>query len=109
MHQPKSVTILPDAVHIQWDDGKECAYAHRDLRGECPCAHCVHELTGKRMVGRDQVTATVEALDWLTIGRYAIQFLWSDGHQTGLYPYNLLRELCTRETRDGAKAEKSAS
>lgn len=109
MIQPKNVNILPDGIHIQWDDGKECAYNHRDLRGECPCAHCVHEMTGKRMVGRDQVPATVEALDWMQVGHYALQFLWSDAHQTGIYPYTLLRELCTRETREGAKAQKSTS
>jgi DUF971 family protein len=29
------------------------------------------------------------------VGRYAIQFHWSDGHSTGIYTFEHLRELCT--------------
>lgn len=36
----------------------------------------------------------VEALDWMQVGRYALQFLWSDAHSTGIYPFTLLRHLC---------------
>jgi DUF971 family protein len=28
------------------------------------------------------------------VGRYALQFSWSDGHDTGIYSYALLRRLC---------------
>ena len=103
MNQPKTVNILPDGIHIEWDDGKDCTYAHRDLRGECPCAQCVNEMTGKRMVGKNQISPTVEALDYLQVGRYALQFLWSDTHQTGIYPYTLLRSICSGEKVTGAK------
>jgi DUF971 family protein len=28
------------------------------------------------------------------VGRYAIRFHWSDGHSTGIYTFEHLRELC---------------
>jgi DUF971 family protein len=29
-----------------------------------------------------------------SVGRYAIRFHWSDGHSTGIYTFEHLRELC---------------
>lgn len=103
MHQPKNVTIRPDGVHIEWDDGHMGHFPHRVLRGECPCASCVHELTGKRMVSTKDVPEDVEALDWMTVGRYAVQFLWSDAHDTGIYPYELLRRACRCDACEKAR------
>ncbi len=94
MPQPKTVAIRPDGIHIEWDDGHQGYHPHRDLRAECPCAGCVHEMTGQRTVGLDQVPEDVEALDWTTVGRYALQFLWSDAHDTGIYPFKLMRDVC---------------
>ena len=94
MHQPKDVNLRPDGIHIQWDDGHEGYHPYRHLRLECRCATCVHEMTGQKMIAVDKVPADVEALDWMTVGRYAVQFLWSDAHDTGIYPYETLRKLC---------------
>ena len=27
------------------------------------------------------------------VGRYAVRLIWADGHETGMYPYEYLREL----------------
>lgn len=92
---PKAVEIKPDAVRIEWEDGHVSFYPHRYLRASCRCAACVHETTGRRMVTYEDIAADVQALDWMTVGRYALQFLWSDAHDTGIYPYVALREeLC---------------
>lgn len=98
MAQTKQVEIRPDAIHIEWADSHVSDYPHRYLRGTCPCAACVNEMTGKRMVGIQQVPEDVRALDWMPVGRYGLQFLWSDGHDTGIYPLAALREnLCLCE------------
>ncbi len=95
MVQPKKVDLTPTSVHVEWDDGHVSDYPARYLRGSCRCAGCVNELSGRRMVGVQQVPADVQALDWMILGRYALQFLWSDGHDTGIYPYVALRDdLC---------------
>ena len=98
MAQPKDVALRPDGIHIAWDDGHQSFHAHRFLRGECPCAACVHEMTGRRVVFAKDVPADVEALDWIQVGRYAVQFLWSDAHETGIYTYDLLRRICQCDT-----------
>ena len=95
MVEPANIELQPNGIHIEWDDGHSSDYPHRQLRGECRCAACVNELSGRRMVGYDDVPEGVQALDWMTIGRYALQFLWSDAHDTGIYPYTVLRhEIC---------------
>jgi len=94
MPEPRIVRLLHEGVSMLWDDGHYSLYPHRFLRGNCPCAHCVQELTGKRVIGILDVPETVRALDWMTVGRYALQFLWSDIHDTGFYPFWLLRTLC---------------
>ena len=91
--QPVDVQLLLDAVHIRWDDGHETVLEHRYLRSQCGCAACVHEMTGQRLITIADIRSDVMALDWMQIGRYAIRFLWSDLHDTGIYPYEVLRAL----------------
>ena len=93
--KPREVVITPELITIQWEDGHTSPFPHRYLRSWCSCAHCVQEGTGQRIVGYDDVAADVQAVDWLQIGRYALQFLWSDAHYTGIYPFDVLRKLCT--------------
>jgi DUF971 family protein len=35
------------------------------------------------------------------VGRYALAFEFSDGHQTGIYHFDLLRQLCECESCRG--------
>jgi DUF971 family protein len=81
-------------LRIEWADGRTCRYGAAALRRVCPCAQCVNEYTGERMLDPASVREelTVETLD--LVGRYALTFRWSDGHRTGIYSFRLLRELC---------------
>ena len=81
-------------LRIKWGDGRVCHYEAAALRRVCPCAQCVNEMTGRRMLDPQSISddLTVETLD--IVGRYALTFRWSDGHQTGIYSFRLLRELC---------------
>lgn len=94
MHRPTHVRLDADGIHIAWDDGHGSRYPHRLLRGQCPCAACVQEMTGVRMVFESDVPEDVGALDWMQVGNYALQFLWSDEHMTGIYSFEYLRRLC---------------
>ena len=79
---------------ITWADGHTSEYASVYLRGRCPCAHCVDEITGERKVGPLQVVPDVTLQKIAPVGNYAVQLEWSDGHRTGLYSFELLRSLC---------------
>jgi ATP-binding protein involved in chromosome partitioning len=81
---------------IEWSDGKRSTYAPRALRGACPCAACVDEVTGRRRVGPESVREDVRVAAVSAVGRYALQVLWSDGHDTGLYGFGYLRETAGR-------------
>ena len=91
---PEGIKHLPDGIHIRWSDGHQSYCGHRHLRSQCGCAHCIEEMTGRRIIVLADIPKDVEALDWMQVGRYALQFLWSDAHGTGFYPFKMLRELC---------------
>lgn len=91
---PKHVRVLPEGVAISWQDGHEALYGHYDLRVRCACATCVGEWPNQRGIDVRSVPRDVRAVEYLTVGNYALQFLWSDFHATGIYPYRMLRDLC---------------
>ncbi len=85
------------ALRIQWQDDHVSEYAPRALRLACPCAGCVDEMTGRRILRPENVDPGVHPLEINYVGRYALRFRWSDGHDTGIYPYEFLRRLCPCE------------
>jgi ATP-binding protein involved in chromosome partitioning len=92
--EPSKVDLSdPVTTLITWSDGKTLRYPNRFLRSQCPCANCVDEDTGHRILQLEQVDPQVRVTAYETVGRYAIQFAWSDGHSTGLYPFESLRKL----------------
>jgi DUF971 family protein len=90
----KDVKLENDGVVISWSDGHVSHYPHRELRIDCACAACIEEMTGRQILDVLSVPADIFAVDYLEIGRYAIQFAWSDGHATGIYPFTMLRKIC---------------
>ncbi|MCZ6677869.1 MAG: DUF971 domain-containing protein [Candidatus Poribacteria bacterium] len=105
--QPKTLKKLGNTgFHIVWKDEHESEYTYPHLRRLCPCAECsmtrhsgrdVHSLFGPEGVGEVSLIAVpddIRALDIELVGRYAIQFTWSDGHSTGIYSFETLREIC---------------
>lgn len=81
-------------LRIRWKDGHVSEYEPRALRLACPCAGCVDEMTGERMLTPEMVNPGVYPEQIQYVGRYALQFFWSDGHETGIYPFDYLRKLC---------------
>ena len=78
---------------IRWKDGGESSWLPRSLRLACPCAGCVDEMTGRRTLAPERVPEDVYPLAIEYVGRYALQFVWSDGHSTGIFPFEYLRRL----------------
>ncbi len=91
-----------DKLRIVWNDGHESVYPVRSLRLACRCAHCVEEFTGRPLLKADGVPRDVKPIRLQPVGRYALQFEWSDGHDSGIYTYEYLRELCPCERCAGA-------
>ena len=95
---PKKVDIsLSRGVEIVWEDGHVSHYALDYLRRRCPCATCraapqaaIAEPANPFPMYKPAPKLTnVE-----TVGRYAVRLFWADGHSTGLYSFDYLREIC---------------
>lgn len=92
---PGKVELADQGIRIEWKDGHRSIYPHRFLRLRCPCAHCVDEWTRAPRLDPDTVAQNIQAVDYMDIGNYAIQFLWSDTHYTGIYTHDFLRSVCS--------------
>ncbi len=94
-YTPTSIAPTPDGtqLRIEWADGGHSELKPFDLRLACPCAGCVDEMTGKPILDPSRVHANVYPEEIHYVGRYALQFNWSDGHTTGIYPFEYLRQM----------------
>ena len=99
---PRRIRQEPPAkVVITWSDDSQTSYSSAFLRNNCPCATCTghgvkpaprfpeEHATSLPVLGQQMVRVTGAQ----QIGHYAVQFRFSDGHDTGIYPYDYLREL----------------
>ena len=89
------VEIDGQSIHLKWTDGHESDFTATFLRINCGCAECVEEWSHRKLLDPATVPADLRAEDYLMVGKYAIQFLWSDTHYTGIYTYQHLRSICT--------------
>ncbi len=91
--EPVRVEPTEDGAHLRivWRDGHVSEYTPRELRLRCRCAGCVNEFTGAPLLDPSAVPADVHPLQIRRVGRYALGFDWSDGHTTGIYPFDYLR------------------
>lgn len=92
---PKEIS-QPNAneIRILWNDGHQSLYSAYQLRLACRCAVCVDEMNGKPRLSPDSVPKDLFLLSTDPVGQYALRFLWSDRHSTGIYTFEYLRSLC---------------
>jgi len=80
-------------ISIKWSDDAETRYHAAQLRRSCPCASCVNEWTGEKMLKDESVSNDIIIDSTSVVGRYALNFHFSDGHETGIFSFNYLRKL----------------
>jgi len=104
---PKKVRVMKTegtGVEIDWKDGHHSAWSFAWLRNACPCATC-HEERDKsgRAVGVAKpkaqtllvmYEAPVRPVEVTPVGKYALKFKWTDGHESGIYSWEYLRRVC---------------
>ncbi|MBS1792598.1 MAG: DUF971 domain-containing protein [Acidobacteria bacterium] len=78
---------------IKWSDDAETNYNAPQLRRACPCASCVNEWTGEKILREDSVPDDIFVSSISVVGRYALNFHFSDGHNTGIFTFQYLRKL----------------
>ena len=81
------------AVSIKWSDDTETLYSAAGLRRSCPCAACINEWTGEKILDDDKIADDLTFSSVSIVGRYALNFHFSDGHDTGIFSFNYLQKL----------------
>ncbi|GAB2875752.1 DUF971 domain-containing protein [Pseudoduganella ginsengisoli] len=77
-------------LELGHDDGATAEISHQALRSGCRCSGCT---AVRRAGGAVDVDAAI-ALEQITpVGVYGVQLTFSDGHDRGIYPWQLLLEL----------------
>ena len=91
---------------ITWSDGERRRYSCRELRDGCPCATC-REKRNAPPASPLQLTVLTEAQmrplvieGMKPVGNYAYSIAFSDGHDTGIFTFELLRELGEKDPRE---------
>jgi DUF971 family protein len=118
---PFHIPIRPKEIHpsgdramaIIWEDGNEQVVTFLQLRKACPCASCrelmetaekvtpIDDRYQLRILPKDAPSddPLLVRLDW--VGNYAVRLVWNDGHDTGIYKFEYLRELGEENKKDG--------
>lgn len=94
----------PFELEITWSDGHVSLYPVAHLRANCRCASCIDEWTGERRLDPKKIPALIRPVEVSPVGRYAINIVWSDGHASGIYTFEHLRDLCPCPKCAGATA-----
>ncbi|HXL81902.1 MAG TPA: DUF971 domain-containing protein [Pyrinomonadaceae bacterium] len=95
--EPREIKQEGDSgLRITWADDCVCTYTAAELRRHCPCAQCLNEWTGQRVLQPESISEELTIADLSIVGRYALNFRWSDGHETGIYSFRYLRDLGER-------------
>jgi DUF971 family protein len=94
----RDAELAEGALQIKWADGHDTTLPLALLRAHCPCATC-REIREKppdpfRVLSPSEAAAVPDLRSIEPVGRYALRPVWRDGHDTGLFTYEYLRELC---------------
>jgi DUF971 family protein len=94
MIEPTKIIEESDSeVSIVWSDDVETRYSAALLRRACPCAGCINEWTGEKMLDDSKIPDDISFKHTSIVGRYALNFHFSDGHDTGIFSFAFLRKL----------------
>lgn len=92
--------VADEKIVFSWQDGHVSVFENKFLRNSCPCASCkgetvlMHHYTPMPQVdlpGRNEIKNISQ------VGSYAIQIFWGDGHDTGIFSFDYLRNICECE------------
>jgi len=91
---PADIRALSDegVLNISWAD-RQADLPFVFLRGQCACAQCVNEWTGEQILDPASIPTDIKIEQLELVGSYAVRVRWSDGHNSGLYTWERLREL----------------
>lgn len=106
--KPTTPKVEADAekITLTWSEtGESISVSNFKLRTACSCALCIDEMTRAPLLDPKNVPLNIHAEKVGTIGNYAITVDWSDGHNTGFFPYTVIRELAAKSQGGGCGSQ----
>jgi len=95
--RPTDLQHIGGELAIKWDDGGESYISLEKLRRHCPCAGCKGEMDilGNLYKNPEQklTAAAFQLVRIGSVGGYAVQPVWADGHATGFFSFEYLKQL----------------
>jgi DUF971 family protein len=95
--RPKDIQQIGSELAIRWADGGESFVALEKLRRHCPCAGCRGEMDIMGNVYKNPVKPLApqafHLVRLINVGTYAIQPVWGDGHSTGIFSFDYLKNV----------------
>ncbi|MFY9268112.1 MAG: DUF971 domain-containing protein [Candidatus Manganitrophaceae bacterium] len=88
------INLKEKGIQITWSDRHQMNYPAVYLRESCRCASCIHEWSGENLIPPGSIPTDIKAMAIEAVGHYAISIRWSDGHETGIYAFDFLKEIC---------------
>lgn len=97
--RPLDIQPIGNELAIRWANGGESFIPLDKLRRACPCAGCKGEtdIMG-HLYKNPESPLTAKAFELVkivSVGGYAIQPLWADGHSTGIYSFGYLLHVAS--------------
>jgi DUF971 family protein len=91
------VTAQEGFIHVEWPDKSTSQLPNKNVRIACQCASCVHEFTGEQILKPEDVNSNIQATSIDVLGNYAVSIAWDDGHSSGIFSWDRLREIAAAE------------
>ena len=93
----KHTEVVNEFLLVKWTDGSETVILLKNLRENCPCASCAGEtdVLGNIYKGPTQEMNknSYRIMSINPVGYYGIRPIWTDGHNTGIYTFDLQKSL----------------
>lgn len=97
MEYPVKIQKTDTSLKLTWNNGEETEISLNKLRDECPCVNC----KGESVIFNSYIPIKapfkppgfyeIEKIE--PVGNYAIQITWKDKHNTGIYSWDVLKNL----------------
>jgi DUF971 family protein len=110
--KPRNIAVAGRELAVAWGDGHESYFPFERLRRECPCAACRARTLRSSEANPLRVVKAPRPEDLtivrlVPVGAYAVQIVWSDGHDTGIYPFEMLRLSCPCDVCKAAPGDRA--
>jgi DUF971 family protein len=105
---PTDITLHKSEGYLEvtWFDGEVSRYPLSHLREACPCADCRggHQNMGLEHAPTNLLTLTparsYKMENLVPVGNYAVQPIWDDGHNSGIYSWEYLHYIRPKKDAD---------